>query len=134
MRAVLDTNVLVAAYLTEGLCARLLRRARHGQFELITCPAILAETQVHLRKLTSPPPAILKATAQHLENIATIVTPEPTLIPTVCRDPDDNIVLGCAVSATADYVVTGDRDLLVLHPFRNLSVVTPRDFETLFAD
>lgn len=37
MRAVLDANVLVAAYLTEGLCARLLRRARQGQFEFITC-------------------------------------------------------------------------------------------------
>jgi putative PIN family toxin of toxin-antitoxin system len=134
MRAVLDTNVLVAGYLTEGLCARLLRRARHGQFELITCPAILAETQVHLKKLTLARPDVLRTTVQHLQSIATLVTPDPTLIPTICRDPDDNVVLGCALNAKADHLVTGDRDLLVLHPFRNLSIVSPRDFETLFAD
>ena len=54
MRAVPDANVLVAAYLTEGLCARLLRRARRGQFELITCAQILTETRENIQKLTSP--------------------------------------------------------------------------------
>jgi len=134
MRAVFDANVLVAAYLTEGLCARLLHRARRQQFELITCPHILKECRDNLKKLTSPLPEVLKAAIEQLQAIALTVTPAPGQIPRICRDPTDNIVLGCALAAQADYLVTGDRDLLDLHPFPNVPIVSPRDFESLFAD
>jgi len=69
MRAVLDANVLVAAYLTEGLCARLLRRARQGQFELITCAQILTEVRDNLQKLTSPSTEALRATTAHVLDV-----------------------------------------------------------------
>jgi putative PIN family toxin of toxin-antitoxin system len=131
MKAVLDANVLIAAYLTEGLCARLLRRARQRQYELVTCPAILTETRQH-KKLTSPRPDFLAATLQHLQAIATLVIPDATLTPEVCRDPADNVVLGCALTAGVDYLVTGDHDLLDLRPFRGISIVRPREFESLF--
>lgn len=42
----------------------------------------------------------------------------------VCRDPDDDIVLACAMSAKADYIVSGDKDLLVLKAFRGIPIVT----------
>jgi len=134
MRAVFDTNVLVAAYLTEGLCARLLRRARQQQFELIICQHILKECRDNLKKLTSPLPEVLEATIEQLKAITVNVTPVAKMTPRVCRDPTDNIILGCALTAQADYLVTGDRDLLDLHPFHNLSIVSPRDFELLFAN
>ena len=134
MKAVFDSNVLIAAYLTEGLCSRLLRRARQRQFELITCPLIIEECRQNLRELTSPLPQTLKITILQLKAIATMVAPDSTLIPSVCRDPADNAVLGCALTAQVDYLVTGDRDLLDLHPFRNLPIVPPRDFESLFVD
>jgi putative PIN family toxin of toxin-antitoxin system len=134
MKAVLDTNVLVAAYLTEGLCSRLLRRARQRQFEAITCPLILTEFRKHLKRLTSPAPSALDATIQQLCAITTIVSPAPNLTPKACRDPADNTVLGCALTARVDHLVTGDRDLLDLHPFRDLPIVSPRDFESLFPD
>jgi predicted nucleic acid-binding protein len=51
-----------------------------------------------------------------------------------CRDPADNVVLGCAIAAQVDYLVTGDRDLLDLHPFQGLPILSPRDFESLFTD
>ena len=50
----------------------------------------------------------------------------------VCRDPKDNMILELAVSGNADYIITGDADLLVLNPFRGISIVTPADFLTLF--
>lgn len=134
MRAVLDTNVLIAAYITEGLCSRLLRRAQQGQFELITCPLILKECRQNLQKLISPLPEVLHATILHLQAITTLVTPAPSFTPQISRDPADNVVLGCALTAHADYLVTGDRDLLDLHPFPNLHIVSPRDFESLFAE
>jgi len=45
-----------------------------------------------------------------------------------CRDPSDNKFLELAVSGEAQCIVSGDKDLLVLHPFRTISIVTPRDF------
>jgi len=46
----------------------------------------------------------------------------------VCRDPSDDKFVELAISGSADCVVSGDQDLLVLHPFRDIPIVTPRDF------
>lgn len=46
----------------------------------------------------------------------------------VSRDPNDDHVLGCAVAAGAQVLVTGDKDLLTLHPFRGVAIVTPAGF------
>ena len=46
----------------------------------------------------------------------------------VCRDPKDDKILELAVSGKADYIVTGDDDLLVLNPFQGISIITPTDF------
>ncbi|HEX3009242.1 MAG TPA: putative toxin-antitoxin system toxin component, PIN family [Bacteroidales bacterium] len=45
-----------------------------------------------------------------------------------CRDPKDNMYLELALSGKADVIVTGDADLLVLHPFRSIPIVTPKNF------
>jgi putative PIN family toxin of toxin-antitoxin system len=45
-----------------------------------------------------------------------------------CRDPRDNKFLELAISGNAECIVSGDQDLLVLHPFRGISIVKPRDF------
>ncbi len=47
---------------------------------------------------------------------------------TACRDPKDDKFLELAVNGNADYLITGDRDLLVLNPFRGIEIVTPKDF------
>ena len=47
----------------------------------------------------------------------------------VCRDPKDNFLLDLIDSSKADYIVTGDKDLLVLNHFRNTQIITPADFE-----
>ncbi len=134
MRALLDANVLVAAYLTEGLCARLLRRARQGQFELITCTQILAETRDSLQKLTSPSTEALHATMAHLLAVSTVIAVAPPLGRRVCRDPTDDGVLACARTARVDYLVTGDRDLLTLRSFDGIPIIPPRSFEALFPE
>ncbi|MEY3303201.1 MAG: putative toxin-antitoxin system toxin component, PIN family [Pseudanabaena sp.] len=50
----------------------------------------------------------------------------------VCRDPKDNKFLELAVSGEADFIVSGDQDLLVLNPFRNIEIITANDFLTRF--
>ena len=47
---------------------------------------------------------------------------------TVCRDPKDDKFLELAVAANASCLITGDKDLLVLHPFRNISILNAADF------
>lgn len=49
------------------------------------------------------------------------------------RDPDDDQVLGCAVAAGAQFLVTGDKDLLTLHPFGSIAIVTPSQFLAMHA-
>ncbi len=49
------------------------------------------------------------------------------------RDPDDDHVLGCAVAADAKFLITGDKDLLALHPFRRVAIVTPARFLAMHA-
>ena len=50
----------------------------------------------------------------------------------ICRDPKDNKFLELAVSGEADFIVSGDQDLLVLNPFRNIEIVTANDFLARF--
>ena len=52
----------------------------------------------------------------------------------ICRDREDDAILACALSAEADYLVTGDTDLLELGTFKGIKIITPRDFELLFND
>lgn len=51
---------------------------------------------------------------------------------TLCRDPKDNMYLELALSGKADCIVTGDNDLLVLDPFRNIRIITPKEFLSQF--
>lgn len=46
----------------------------------------------------------------------------------ICRDPKDDMILDLALAAGADVIVTGDKDLLALHPFRGIAILTPAQF------
>jgi len=132
MKAVFDTNVLLAAFLTEGICAKLLTRARKQQFNLVTCPFILHEfDRILTRKFSATKQERENAMALINEAAQKIVQPSETPS-SVCRDKDDDNVLACALEADADYLVTGDKDLLHLKVFEGIHIITPRDFEMLF--
>ncbi|MCW3109857.1 MAG: Nucleotide binding protein PINc [Segetibacter sp.] len=53
---------------------------------------------------------------------------------TACRDTKDNKFLELAVDGNAEYILTGDKDLLALHPFRNISIITPAEFLEKFSN
>lgn len=132
MKAVFDTNALLGAFLTEGVCAKLLIRARKQQFHLITCPFILHEFDRILSKKFS-------ATKQERQNALALIAEavqdivRPTEIPVgVCRDKDDDNVLACAWEGAVDFLVTGDKDLLHLKVFKGIRIIAPREFELLF--
>lgn len=56
---------------------------------------------------------------------------DPTEKIRICRDPKDNKYLELAVSSDANFIISGDKDLLVLHPFRKISILTPDQFLTV---
>ena len=131
MRVVFDTNVFVSAFVTEGVCSVLLKRARKSEFELIVCPFIVEEVKNVLSRK-------LKAENHLIENVLLIIREASNTIhpldsvKNLCRDKDDDFVLSCAVSANADYLVSGDKDLLIIEKFKGVKIVSPREFEMLF--
>jgi putative PIN family toxin of toxin-antitoxin system len=134
MKVVFDTNVLVSAFVTEGLCSKLLGRARRRQFQLIPCPFILKELEaVLLKKLSATKGETRQVLRILSEAISALVQPAQP-VSGICRDPDDAHILSCTLAANADYLVTGDSDLLELREYRGTRIVAPRDFELLFAD
>jgi len=134
VRAVFDTNVLVAAFVTEGICSKILIRGRKKQFHLIVCPVILQEFErVLIKKFSATRNEARSALQIVSEAIHSVVRPSQ-LVQSVCRDPDDDAILACALEAGADYLVTGDVDLLELKTYKGIRIVTPRDFEMFFKD
>jgi putative PIN family toxin of toxin-antitoxin system len=134
VRVVFDTNVLVAAFAADGLCAKLLRRANKHEFVLLVCPVILEEFQGALeKKLGATKEEIGKALALLREVSVMAGEPPPAAKPArIIRDPDDNLILFCAVTAKADFLVTGDKDLLAIREHEKIRILDPRRFELLF--
>jgi predicted nucleic acid-binding protein len=63
---------------------------------------------------------------QDYERLAEIVEPQPLPVP-ICRDPDDDHVLACALAAQAEIIVSRDNDLLILHPFQDIPILAAAD-------
>lgn len=134
MKAVFDTNVLIAAFLTEGLCAKLLLRARRNEFSLILCPFILQEFQNFLKKKIKASNQEIAMALNLIEEAASEITKPSILIERTCRDADDDNILQCALASKSEYLVTGDDDLLILHKYGKTKIIKPRQFESLFLD
>ncbi len=125
MRVVLDTNVLVSAVLFGGP-RDLLVSAIRGELAIVTSPVLLDELEGLLRRKFGFGGSAARATRAEFELLAQIV--EPTEVPDICRDPDDNEVLAAATTGEAEAIVTGDEDLLALRSFGDVAILTPAEF------
>jgi putative PIN family toxin of toxin-antitoxin system len=134
VKAVFDTNILIAAFLTEGICAKLLIRARRRDFDMIICDGILQEFKRVLKKKFAASPHEMSEALTILSAAAQDILGQTNSIVPICRDSDDNLILACAKDAVADYLVTGDEDLLVLKNYEGISTLKSREFEKLFPD
>ena len=77
-------------------------------------------------KLGFSPEQAVEALADYLGFLRMVGIPK--LLAAVPRDPDDDMVLECAIEVKAQYIVTGDKDLLVLKTFRDIQIVRASDF------
>lgn len=128
-RVCLDSNVVVAAFASRGLCADLLRLVLTEHHLII--PEVVAEEvrRILTTKLKLTPEALsaLEAVLDRCESIPTGAAPSPIPV----RDPDDERVLADAIAGGAEILVSGDDDLLAVAPESPIPILSPRAFMTL---
>jgi uncharacterized protein len=132
-RVVLDTNVIVSGFGWSGPPAAILDAAFDGRLVLVTSPPLLAE----LRRVLGYPKLVKVITeaprlADLIEVSSVVVVPNRVLA--VVNDETDNRVLEAAVEGSADYIVSGDDDLLELGAFQDIPVVLPGTFVADFVN
>ena len=133
-KVVLDSTGLVSAFLAKtGVSAELVHKAKNGGFDMCLAEEILEEVQRALlqyqkiRKRYHYSDQTVIQFVQNLRIVAHLITGLPS-IEVVHSDPNDNMVVACAVKAQADYIVTRDNDLLILGNYENIEVMTPENF------
>lgn len=124
-RVVIDTNVFISAVVFGGNPAKILELVRKRQIELFISRDISAEIIIKIKNFP---------VAQDLfSNLKFILEYGSTKIESkkqvaICRDHKDNMLLSLAQAGKADFLITGDKDLLVIKKFHDTKIVTPKEF------
>lgn len=132
LRIVLDSVVAVSAFLTEGLASDTVSQCEKNAY-LYTTEEILQETRrvllekPHIRNRYNYSSEKVEVFINYLRNISTVVAQLPD-IRVIERDPKDDIIISCAVAASADYIISRDRDLLDLGNYGEIQIVSPEEF------
>ena len=132
MKVVIDTNVVISAFVFKGNCEKVLETC-YGRFNLTISTWVLQEIKNVLKRKFEIPDDKINDLEAILSESFTIVIPN-NLMPNVCRDADDNNVLQLAEFIGADYLVTGDKDLLILKSYNNVKIFNPKEFLELFKE
>ncbi|MDH4137414.1 MAG: putative toxin-antitoxin system toxin component, PIN family [Anaerolineae bacterium] len=134
IRAVLDTNVFLRALINpHSRCGRLLDEFA-DDYALVLSPAIVREVLevLHQPRLRAKFPQIAQLDMARIIGLfeqAQVV--EPQNVTLLSRDPQDDKILACARSAGAEYLVTEDKDLLVLEEYEGTKICQPAEFIAL---
>jgi uncharacterized protein len=136
-RAVLDSATLISAFLKPGGVADLvLHQAYERAFELCLAEEILAETQRvlleadRIRQRYIYPDESVHRFIRGLRGIAQMTGSLP-LLTGIVRDPNDDMIVACALAARAQYIVTRDNDLLSLRIYETIAMITPETFTSV---
>ncbi len=126
MKVFLDTNVLVSAMATRGLCADVLRETL-ASHQLVVSVPLFNELRRVLRQKLKIPGELIEDAIEILQQDAHFATPS-TLSDVNIRDKDDLMILSSALNGNADLLVTGDKELLNLGRIQDMEIVSPRGF------
>jgi len=133
MRLIPDTNILVSAFVFKSETANKVVRIAAKKHTLLFSESTFTELKSTLLKQKFAEIAELPTIRNFIFNLVRIGEFfEPKIEINECRDPKDNKFLELAVAGNADCIVTGDKDLLELHPFRNIRIITPKEFLSQF--
>jgi putative PIN family toxin of toxin-antitoxin system len=126
MRVFLDTNVIVSAVTTRGLCADVFRTVL-AEHELITSLRVLQEVRRILKVKFDVPEEVILEYLELIEQDA-VVAEFKDLPSLPIKDKDDIEIVAAAVSASAHVLVTGDREVQKIKSIKNVRVMSPRAF------
>ena len=126
MKVVLDSNIYIAAFSSRGLCSSLFELCLDSTTILIS-EHIISEVPKNLLKKIKLPTGKANDIIIYLREQC-IVKGYKKLGEKICRDPDDDNILALATDNHADYIITGDKDLLVLEEFDLIPIIDPRKF------
>lgn len=131
MIVVVDSGIWISGFVFGGTPLEALRFA-YKWHEIAVCDKVLIEVRSALaRKFSWSADLIEGAIADYLDS--TICMTTTGTIRGVCRDPNDDMVLECAILSKADLIVTGDKDLLAIGKYEGIRIMAPRDFLDEFA-
>lgn len=126
MKIVLDTNILISAFIFGGKPRQVLSLVLANKIQAFISPVLIAEFFDIVNKKFDLSNEELALTKSQIENKFAIVQPKNEI--KISRDEDDNRVLEVALEGRCSYIVTGDSDLLDLAIFKNIKIVTPDVF------
>lgn len=127
MRIVVDTNVMISGVFFGGFPRKIPNAIAENKLTACATAEIIDEYEEIIKEMINRKQGhlhhqLLAPLVQALEIV------EPATTVTLCRDPDDNKFLGCAKDAKALYIVSGDKDLLVLEQFEDIEIITAKEF------
>lgn len=131
LQAVIDTNVWISGLIFGGNPEKIIRRFIDGEIIVVTSEELLSELR---RKISQRSPLF----KPHLALLEASIREDAILVRlgdvqvTASRDADDNKVLETAVAGGAGYIISGDKDLLVLSTYQGVKILKPADFLTLY--
>ncbi len=131
--AVFDTNILISALLsTTSYPFQCLGLAKTGKVQSVTCQGILDEFKEKLLLKFNFSEQIVKAAVDEVLSFSSLVRITGTL-KTIPADPDDDMVIECAVIGNVSHIVTGDKHLLTLKQYENICIVKAAEFIQLLS-
>ncbi len=139
MRVVLDTNQFVSALISKyGASAKVLQAFRDGQIEVAISPLLLAEVnevlhRPRLKRKYHLTDRDIEAYLLLLSRYA-IMVPGKVEVDVVAADPDDNLIISCALEAEADYIVSGDHHLLDLGEYQGIQIIRALELLQMLAE
>lgn len=125
MKIVLDTNVFISGIFWSGSPHQVLMLWAKNKIDLLVTKKILNEYLRVLHKIDYKGHLAQKWGAFVLEN--SVILEDKELVQ-ICRDPEDNKFLNCAITGGANYLVSGDDDLLTLKMIRSTEIIAPHKF------
>jgi putative PIN family toxin of toxin-antitoxin system len=136
MRVVLDVNVWISALLWRGVPRQVVDLAVNQQITIFASELLFGELEITLKRakfqkqikaLPTTVDDLIDVASSFLQWCEITYVDVPQL-----RDPKDAMILATALSANAEAIITGDRDLLILGEFTDIPILTPQNFIELY--
>ena len=127
LRVVVDTNIYISAFLFGGKPLKALEYAQEGKYLLFTSEFILDEVKGVLEKKFNTPKGYTEQVIKNILGFSHLIVPK-IKIDIVRNDPSDNRILECAVTAKANIIVSGDKDLLFIKNYQDITILKAEGF------